>query len=215
VAVASEHLSTRACNEFASFFTEKIHKIRQAVTASIPGSRYVLSLYPFKMGSDAMTEFFLMDKKGLDDIVQHLNSSSCCLDILPTGFFKTFFNCMASDVLEIVNMSLRTGVFPQPLKTAVIKPLIKKKNLDTSLMNNYRPISNLPFLSKIIEKAVYHQLNNYFAMNNCFDVFQSGFRQHHRSKIALVKVLNDIHLNTDGGKSSVLVLLVLSAFRHS
>ena len=82
-------------------------------------------------------------------------------------------------------------------------------------MNNYRPISNLPFLSKIIEKAVYHQLNNYFAMNNCFDVFQSGFRQHHRSKIALVKVLNDIHLNTDSGKSSVLVLLVLSAFRHS
>ena len=123
VTVASEHLSTRACNEFASFFTEKIHKIRQAVTASIPGSRYVLSLYPFKMGSDAMTEFFLMDKKGLDDIVQHLNSSSCCLDILPTGFYTTVFNCMASDVLEIVNMSLRTGVFPQPLKTAVIKPL--------------------------------------------------------------------------------------------
>ena len=57
VAVASEHLSTRACNEFASFFTEKIHKIRQAVTASIPGSRYVLSLYPFKMNLDAMTVF--------------------------------------------------------------------------------------------------------------------------------------------------------------
>ena len=56
VAVASEHLSTRACNEFASFFTEKIHKIRQAVQ-SIPGSRYVLSLYPFKMNSDAMTVF--------------------------------------------------------------------------------------------------------------------------------------------------------------
>ena len=112
---------------------------------------------------------------------------------------------MASEVLEIVNMSLRTGVFPQPLKTAVIKPLIKKKNLDTSLMNNYRPISNLPFLSKIIEKAVYHQ------MNKCFDVFQSGFRQHHSTETALLKVLNDIHLNTDSGKSSVLVLLDLSA----
>ena len=78
-------------------------------------------------------------------------------------------------------------------------------------MNNYRPISNLPFLSKIIEKAVYHQLNNYLAMNNCFDVFQSGFRQHHSTETALLKVLNDIHLNTDSGKSSVLVLLDLSA----
>ena len=72
VTVASEHLSTRACNEFASFFTEKIRKIRQAVTASIPGSRYVLSLYPFKINSDAMTEFFLINKKNLEDIVPEL-----------------------------------------------------------------------------------------------------------------------------------------------
>ena len=58
---------------------------------------------------------------------------------------------MIPDLLQIVNMSLLSGVFPQAMKTAVTKPLLKKRTLDTSVMNNYRLISNLPILSKIIE----------------------------------------------------------------
>ena len=63
--------------------------------------------------------------------------------------------------------------YSMALKTAVIKPLLKKNNLDASVMNNYRPISNLPFLGKIIEKC--QQLSNFLHLNNCLDVFQSGF----------------------------------------
>lgn len=92
------------------------------------------------------------------------------------------------------------------LKTAIIKPLLKKKNLDASILNNYRPISNLPFIGKVIEKVVY-QITTHLNQNDIFDIYQSGFHQHHITETALVKIVNDIRLNTDAGKITILQYL--------
>lgn len=114
-------------------------------------------------------------------------------------------------MLQIINSSLQNGIFPSSLKHAVVKPLLKKSNLDVSVFNNYRPISNLQFIGKIIEKIVFSQLTDFLTSNNCFDKFQLGFRANHSNETALIKVVNDIRLNTDAGKTSVLVLLELRA----
>ena len=73
-------------------------------------------------------------------------------------------------------MCLVTGYVPQSFKVAVIKPLLKKPTLDSDVLANYRPISNLPFLSNILQKAVANQLCDFLDNNNLFETFQSGFR---------------------------------------
>lgn len=131
---------------FASFFTYKSQKFRQAVSASISDTGYVLSLYPPKIISNTITQFNLINHKNIEDIIQHLKPSSCCCVILPKGFFKNVLNYTTSERLQIANTTLLSGVLPKALKTAVIKPLLKENNLDPSLLNNYRPISTLLFL---------------------------------------------------------------------
>ncbi len=79
------------------------------------------------------------------------------------------------------------------------------------MLSNYRPISNLPFIGKIIEKVFFNQLKNYLNSNGYLDNFQSGFRAHHSSETALIKIINDIRFNSDSGTISVLVLLDLSS----
>src|SRR4029434_10244184 len=77
-------------------------------------------------------------------------------------------------VMKIINTSLQTGIFPDAFKTAVVKLLLKKKNLDGNALINFRPISNLPVISKVLEKIVSVQINSFLKENNILEKFQSG-----------------------------------------
>ncbi len=79
------------------------------------------------------------------------------------------------------------------------------------MLSNYRPISNLPFIGKIIEKVVFNRLNKYLNSNGYLENVQSGSRAHHSTETVLIKIIHYICLNSDSGKISVLVLLDLSA----
>ncbi len=204
-------LSNSKCNEFASFFSEKINNIRKAIGTSSSYAEVRL-IRPQFQKEVAMSVFEAIDSKILEEIVQHLKSSTWPLDILPTSFFKSVLNCLEADFLEVVNASLLSGTFPNSLKTAVVKPLLKKSNLDNTILSNYRPISNLPFIGKIIEKVVFKQLNNYLNSNGYLDNFQSGFRPHHSTETALIKIIFYIHFNSYSSKISVLLLDLSAAF---
>ena len=78
-----------------------------------------------------------------------------------------------------------TGVVPSSFKSAVVKPLLKKPHLDPGSLNNYRPVSNLPFFSKVLERVVSQQLSGYLLNNNLLESFQSAFRACHSTETAL------------------------------
>lgn len=111
---------------------------------------------------------------------------------------------------KMINGSLSSGVFPDEWRDALLLPLLKKQDLDLAF-KNFRPISNLQFVSKLTENAVAIQMQSYMAANQLYPVLQSAYRQHHSTETALLKVKNDILMSMNNQHVTLLVLLDLSA----
>ena len=94
---------------------------------------------------------------------------------------------------------MTSGTFPQNLKKAVVRPLLKKSTLDPQDPANYRPVSNLPFLGKVIERAIANQLQAFLEETSALDPFQSGFRPGHGVETALVALVDDLRRHLDQG----------------
>ena len=103
------------------------------------------------------------------------------------------------------------GEVPSVLKMARITPILKKANADPDDVKNYRLISNLSFLSKVLEHVVSSQLQSYLDENELHSKLQSEYRQHHSTEAALIPMQNDLLWAVDGNKEAILILLDLSA----
>ena len=100
-------------------------------------------------------------------------------------------------------------MFPTTQKRAMITPILKKPSLDPHDAANYRPISNLSYLSKLLERCVNDQIHNYLSKNDLLPVVQSAYRKHHSTETAVLKVLSDIYSAADAGKVTLMGLLDL------
>ena len=110
---------------------------------------------------------------------------------------------------------MKSGSVPKDFKSARIRPLLKKSGLDQDLLKNYRPVSNLPFIPKVLEKVVDKRLERHLSENKLHEGFQSAYRRFHSTESALLKVQNDILQSLDNNCVIVLVLLDLSAALNS
>ena len=112
-------------------------------------------------------------------------------------------------ITQIISLSLESGVFADSWKCALVNLLLKKPGLD-SVFKSYRPVSNLPYVSKLTERAVFIQIHDHMVANCVYPIFQSAFRPRHSTETALVKVMNDILLAMNSRQVTLLVLLDLS-----
>ena len=207
--ILPDHISPiDLANTFGHFFSDKIAKIRVALKSSVP-----ISLTRPNSNSTALSCFEPVSEGDILKILKSSTTKSCDLDPIPCNRTSQrvcgHFGHSNNQYYKLY--SLREGSFPNCFKTAYVTPLLKKPNLDRNLLKNYRPVSNLSFISKLMEKVVAKQLNNYIDSEGLSNVNQSAYRRLHSTESALLKIQNDIAASMDSGKAVALTLLDLSA----
>ncbi len=142
-------------------------------------------------------------------IIQGLNTAnSVGSGGIPLRFIKDSLYFIALYLTCIINTSIDTGVFPTSWKQALVVPLFKSD--DSNDMKNYRPISLLPIVSKILQKIVAWQLMQFLEFNNLLSHTQHGFRPRLSTETALTVITDKIFNNMDSKKISVLTLCDVS-----
>ena len=118
------------------------------------------------------------------------NKNSSGVDEISNKLLKAIGTELSKPLTIIVNQCLLTGIFPSLLKIGKVKPFFKRG--DVSQLNNYRPISLLPTISKVFERSIYSQLYEYFNENNLLTEQQYGFRVQNSTELASVKLVDNI-----------------------
>ena len=124
-------------------------------------------------------------------VISKMKTKSCKLDVLPTFKLKELIEDFLPVITRIVNLSLADGKFPSDWKNAQIRPLLKKKGMGL-IAKSYRPVSNLPFLAKVIESVVLDQMNAHCDEHKVIPDYQSTYHANYSCETALVELVNDI-----------------------
>src|SRR6218665_3681812 len=152
---------------------------------------------------------FSMD--GLRQLLLSSQRKSCELDPLPPFLIKDYLDELLPFLLLLCNTALGDGALPASQKQALVFPSLKRNGLDADDMANYRPISNLSFLSKIAEKYASMQLIMYLEESSLLPAQQTGFRKYHSMESLLTRILADMFLAVDKGHVTLLALFDVSA----
>ena len=142
-------------------------------------------------------------------IIDNLQAkTSSGVDGLSVKLLKLIKDDVASSITLIINQSFQSGIFPDQLKIAKVIPIFKKD--DSAKLDNYRPISILPAISKVFEKCIFNQLHEHFITNKLFCDGQYGFRERHSTELAALELIDRIVLAMDKGEIPFSIFIDLS-----
>ena len=195
------------CIQFSHFFTDKLNKLHTSLTLNYNNT------IPITLPNTTCHQLSLFLPTTNDKIKILLNSSksSAPHDPIPVSLMKRIINSITIPIVKIINDSLNSGYVPTQLKHAIVNPILKKNKLDINDLNNYRPISQLPTIAKLLEKVVYFQLNNYLHTYQLIDKYQSAYRLHHSTETSVLHVIDNVIKSLDIHSNIQLLLLDLSA----
>ena len=131
---------------FKKYLDDKIGEVK-----SVDGDLFQIEV---SSGTSVLDEFFEVDEEELMKMINNLPNKQCALGPIPTWLLKRIASLIAPFLVSIFNSSFKSGTVPQGLKLACVTPILKKTQSEPS---SYRPISNVPVLSKILERLVFRK----------------------------------------------------------
>ena len=208
-ALPSHNDAVQLANDFSDYFANKVSKIRQALDATPTDEcdNAEVCLKP----DTKLQQFYSVSESDVKKVIMKYPAKSCKLDPMPAWLVRDCLNVLIGPITRIINSSFTNGFVPLDLKRAIVIPSLKKPSMDKENLANYRPISNLTYLSKVMERAVAQQLHDYLRDNALYDAMQSAYRPNHSTETALLRVQNDILMALDKGDEVILCLLDLSS----
>ena len=118
-------------------------------------------------------------------------------DPIPLKMTKILASTLAPIYKQIIDTSLMTGEIPNNLKYAIINPYLKKPNLDVEVLSNYRPVFQLPLLSKILKTILNKQIISYLNTYDLLDRRQNAFLKNHSTETTLLSLFDDLYKSLD------------------
>ena len=154
-------------NQFADFIMEKIRTIMDSLEGH--------PIYnPQETAKAFMCKFEQVTESEVARCIRNMTSKSCELDAIPTTTLKIVHDTIIVPITRIVNVSLESGIFASKWKTAIVHPL-KKTGLG-HILSNFREVSNLSFIYKLVEKIVLTQFNKHCSTYEFLPDYQSAYR---------------------------------------
>ena len=193
--------------KFNSFFKEKIENIRKSFPSN-SSSFHNIQTFSGKY-LDAFRPATLEE---LQSMISKHGLKCSAEDPIPSKLLLELTDFLLPVWLELINLSLREGSI-ECLKSAVVLPLLKGLDsiLDSEVFKNYRPVSNLQMLEKMIERIVDSRLDTHMDENNLHCKNQYGYKRNHSTETLLLKIVNDLLLACDNSIPTLIMFLDLSA----
>ena len=205
-------ISDKSCKSKVHFSAEELNRTFLANNNAVIDSDFIdrklQQLYNHTL--PCIHKFSLHDVTDLDvvKVTKTIKSMAVGVDGINIFVIKSLMPRISSILAHIINVSFKVGIFPDRWKKAIIKP-IPKVTVPLS-PGEYRPISLLPALSKIIEKLANRQIVFYLIKHDLLDPYQSAYKKNHSTQTALLKLTEDIYDTIDDSEITLLVLLDFS-----
>ena len=208
-ALPSYSSPTLLASSFLKFFNDKISLLCTSFS-SLPVSDSFLHPPP-PNPPKCLSDFLPASTQEVRTAILSSSNATCALDCIPTRLLKSCLDSLIVPITTLLNLSLSEGTFHPFFKSAVVNPLLKKHSLPHDELSSYRPISNLNFISKILERVIHSRLSDHLLSFPSLSPYQSAYRKFHSTETALLRIHNDLLLAINQQKISALVLLDLSA----